>query len=103
MAERPPKAGIDDFSLVEIDPLATGRFGEDFDQHARVVRGVSHVRRPVADARIEGATTDRVCYRVRVTRVSDASTVAVSDGLIVREPDLCLPDRPRDEVANGSS
>ncbi len=43
------KRGIDDFSLVEIDPLATGRFGEDFDQRAPVVRGVSHVRRHPSD------------------------------------------------------
>jgi acyl-coenzyme A thioesterase PaaI-like protein len=71
--------------------------------HAFILPGTEAGETLVADARIEGANTDRVCYRVRVTRASDASTVAVSDGLIVRELDLCLPGRPRDEVANGSS
>jgi primary-amine oxidase len=104
------KRGIENFDLVQIDPLATGRFGEDFEDDRRVVRGVAYVRRHASDngyARpIEGVIAYVDLNRLDVFRVDDLGVTRIpevdgayaGDSVALRDDikalDIVQPDGP---------
>lgn len=77
------KRGITDYELIHIDPLATGRFGEQFEGHRRVARAVSYVRRDATDngyARpIEGVVAFVDLNTLEVFRVDDYGIIPIPD------------------------